>query len=305
MKGHIQTLQRALNDPRSTPEQRLAAFNRLNTAISDLTPLEQIQQEAAVAFEALVRAGGAGTPADLDAIRLKPKQAVRRIDGLVSGLDPDVSFVLIVPLSRLRTNAIGSASIMAARQVELKAAQDGRRLTVENTDLSVQLSEAVESLVAASKRGIATATERTEISPEPRPAWPDRGRRAQPDQLGADRMVLRRPQCGRASDQLSDRMRAIGGRRDITTSARRSRRDRGMAEPSKYSATTPSPSISSWRNVNRRPLVSKRSSRNAPPNCSSRRGAARHFRQHGSRRPMFDASTKLPLESAATKLGLT
>ena len=57
LKGHILALQRALNNPSSAPEEKLTAFNRLNTAISDLTPLEQIQQEAAVAFEALVRAG--------------------------------------------------------------------------------------------------------------------------------------------------------------------------------------------------------------------------------------------------------
>ena len=162
LKGHIAALQHALDDPRSTPEERLAAFDRLNAAISDLTPLEQIQQEAAVAFETLVRAGGASKQADLDSIKVQAEQAVRRIDGLVSGLDPDVSFALIVPLSRLRSNAIGSASIMAARQVELEAAQEGRRLTVENADLSVQFSNAVEFLVAASKQGIATATERSQ-----------------------------------------------------------------------------------------------------------------------------------------------
>ena len=80
----------------------------------------------------------------------------------MSGLDPDVSLALIVPLTRLRSNAIGSASIMATRQVELEAAQEGRRLTVENADLSIQFSNAVESLVAASKQGIATATEQTQ-----------------------------------------------------------------------------------------------------------------------------------------------
>jgi adenylate cyclase len=162
LKGNILALQRALDNPSSTPQERLAAFGRLNTAVSDLTPLEQIQQDAAVTFEALVRAGGAATPADLDAIRVQAEETVRRIDDLVSGLDPDVSFVLIVPLSRLRGDAIGSASIIAARQVELNAAQEGRRLTVENADLSVQLSKAVESLVEASKQGIATATERTQ-----------------------------------------------------------------------------------------------------------------------------------------------
>ncbi len=217
LKGHILALQRALDAPRSTAEERLAAFNRLNTAVSDLTPLEQIQQEAAVAFEALVRASSTTTAADLDAIRVGAEAAVRRIDGLVSGLDPDISLVLIAPLSRLRTNAIGSASIMAARQVELKAAQEGRRLTVENGDLSVRLSEAVESLVAASKRGIATATERTQ-------SVQNLGR------LGLTLVValslissvligwlyVGRNVVARLT-QLSDGMRAIvGGRRDIT-----------------------------------------------------------------------------------------
>jgi len=162
LKGHILALQRALNDQRGTPEEKLAAFNRLNAAVSDLAPLEQIQQEAAVAFEAIVRAGDAGTEADLEAARVAAEAAVRRIDDLVSGLDPDVSVALIVPLSRLRTNAIGSASIVAARQVELNATHEGRRLTVENADLSVQLSSAIESLVTTSKQNIATATELTQ-----------------------------------------------------------------------------------------------------------------------------------------------
>ena len=216
LKGHILALQRTLDDPRSTPEEKLAAFNRLNAAVGDLTPLEQIQQEAAIAFEALVRAGSAATPADLDAIRVQAEAAVRRIDDLVSGLDPDVSFALIVPLSRLRNNAIGSASIIAARQVELNAAQEGRRLTVENADLSVQLSSAVESLVAASKQGIATATERTQ-------SVQDRGR------LGLAVVValslissvligwlyVGRNVVARLTT-LSDGMRAlVGGRRDI------------------------------------------------------------------------------------------
>ena len=217
LKGHILTLQRALDNPSSTPEEKLAAFNRLNAAVSDLTPLEQIQQEAAVAFEALVRAGSAATPAELDTIRVAAEGAVGRIDDLVSGLDPDVSFALIVPLSRLRADAIGSASIVAARQVELNADREGRRLTVENADLSVQLSNAVKSLVAASKQNIATATEQTQ-------SVRDRGR------LGLALVValslissvligwfyVGRSVVARLT-KLSDGMRAlVGGRRDIT-----------------------------------------------------------------------------------------
>jgi adenylate cyclase len=162
LKGHVAALQRSLEATGSTPEERLASLNRLNTVLRDLTPLEQIQQEAAVAFEALVRAAGAGTQAVLDTIQGQTDGSVRRIDDLVSGLDPDLSLALIVPLSRLRTSATGNSSILAARQTELQATAEGRRLTEENSTLSTQLSNAVAALVAGSKKGIATATEQTQ-----------------------------------------------------------------------------------------------------------------------------------------------
>jgi signal transduction histidine kinase len=162
LKGHILALQRALDAAGSTPEDRLAAIDRLNAAFRDLAPLEQIQQEAANAFEALVRAAGAGTQLELETIRAQAERSVRRIDGLVSRLDPDVSLALIVPLSSLRTSAIGNSSIIAARDVELEAVEEGRRRTGLNSVISNQLSDAVEALVAASKRSIATATEQTQ-----------------------------------------------------------------------------------------------------------------------------------------------
>jgi adenylate cyclase len=162
LKGQILSLQRVLDATSSSPEDRLAAVGRLNTAIRDLAPLEQIQQEAANVFESLVRAASATTPAVLESIRAEADKSVRRIDDLVSGLDPDLSFELIVPISRLRANAVGPSSVIAVRQAELKAIQEGHRLTVENAALSTQLSNAVEALVAASKQAIAEATERTQ-----------------------------------------------------------------------------------------------------------------------------------------------
>ncbi len=161
LKRHILLLQRTLDATRSSPEERLAAFDRLNSALRDLTPLEQVQQEAGIAFEALLRAANAGTPASLDAIRDQATQSVRRIDSLVSGLDPDISLELIAPLSRLRSSAMGDIGIIVARLVELETTQEGRRLTVENSVLAVRLSAAVEVLVAGSKRGIAAATDQT------------------------------------------------------------------------------------------------------------------------------------------------
>jgi signal transduction histidine kinase len=161
LKGHIAALQRSLDAADSTPEARLAALNRLNSALQDLAPLEQIQQQAAIAFESLMRAAGADTQPALGSIQQQVDRAVVRIDDLVSGLDPDVSLALIVPLGQLRASAMGSSSIKSARQVELDAAYDGQRLIVENSALSAKLSKAVEALGTAAKQGIAAATEQT------------------------------------------------------------------------------------------------------------------------------------------------
>jgi signal transduction histidine kinase/CheY-like chemotaxis protein/methyl-accepting chemotaxis protein len=162
LKGLIAGLQQSLEATESTSEARLAALNRLNSALRDLTPLEQIQQQAAIAFESLMRAAGPDTHAALDSIQQQVDRAIRRIDDLVSGLDPDVSLALIVPLSQLRAGATGSSSIKSARQVELDAAYEGQRLIVENSALSARLSKAVESLGTAAKQGIAQATEQTQ-----------------------------------------------------------------------------------------------------------------------------------------------
>jgi adenylate cyclase len=162
LKAQIASLQRVLDAAGSSPEARMAAVGRLNAVIRDLAPLEQMQQEAANVFEALVRAASATTPAVLETIRKDADLSVRHIDDLVSGLDPDLSFELIVPISRMRANAVGPASVIAVREVELQAIQEGRRLTVENSELSAQLSSAAAALVAASQQGIAAATARTE-----------------------------------------------------------------------------------------------------------------------------------------------
>src|SRR5262249_15633644 len=83
------------------------------------------------------------------------------IDSLVSGLDRNISPALIDPLRRLRNAATGDAGIVGARSSELEAIEEGRRLTVQNSLFAARLSNAVETLVAESKRGIAEATDRT------------------------------------------------------------------------------------------------------------------------------------------------
>jgi signal transduction histidine kinase/CheY-like chemotaxis protein len=159
LQRHISSLGNTLDPARSSTEERLASFDRLNSALRDLMPLEQIQQEGARSFEALLRAANANTPASLDTIHNQVTQSLGHIDNLVSDLDPDVSRALTDPLSRLRSDAMGDGGIIGARLVELETADEGRRLTVQNSVFAARLSSAVEELVAGSKRGIAMATD--------------------------------------------------------------------------------------------------------------------------------------------------
>src|SRR5262249_25048479 len=130
--------------------------------LRDLVPLEQIQKDAASSLELLLRAANANTPATLKTIRDQVTQSVGHIDNILSGLDPDLSLALMGPLNQLRSDAIGDAGIISARLIELEPAEEGRRLTVHNSVFAARLSNAVESLVTDSKRGIAAATDQAQ-----------------------------------------------------------------------------------------------------------------------------------------------
>ena len=148
LQRQILSLRNTLDTARSSTEERLAALDRLNSALRDLMPLEQIQQEAARSFETLQRAANANTPASLKIYRDQVTQSVGHIDNILSGLDPDVSLALIGPLNQLRSDAMGDAGIIGARLIELETAEEGRRLTAHNSLFAARLSNAVEALVA-------------------------------------------------------------------------------------------------------------------------------------------------------------
>src|SRR5262249_24260989 len=144
----------------SSTEERLAALDRLNSAL--LMPLVQIQQEAARSFEALLRVANANTPTSLRTIRDQVTQSVGHIDNILSGLDSAVSLALIGPLNQLRSAAMGDGGIIGARLIELETAEEGRRVTVNNSVFAARLSNAVEALVAGSKRSVAAATDQAQ-----------------------------------------------------------------------------------------------------------------------------------------------
>src|SRR5262245_63823553 len=81
------------------------------------------------------------------------------MSNMSSGLGPEISKAWIRRLHQLRDNATGDAGIIATRLIELGTAEEGHRLTVYNSVFASRLSNAVESLVAESKRGTAASTD--------------------------------------------------------------------------------------------------------------------------------------------------
>src|SRR5262245_12133741 len=69
LQRQILLLRNTLDTAGSLTGERLAALDRLNSALRDLVPLEQIRQETARSFEALLRAANANTPASLKSLR--------------------------------------------------------------------------------------------------------------------------------------------------------------------------------------------------------------------------------------------
>ena len=158
LSQHIVEVQQVLDRVQNSSEDRVAAFDRLNAAIRDLSALEQIQKEVAIASQIPIQVANAANVSALDAIRGQADDSVRNIERLIARLDRDLPLALTTPLSRIRDNLVGPYSIVATHEVELTAAREGRRLTAENLVLSVQLSNAIADLVTRSKRVVDAST---------------------------------------------------------------------------------------------------------------------------------------------------
>ncbi|MFI5021079.1 MAG: PAS-domain containing protein, partial [Alphaproteobacteria bacterium] len=156
LRGRVVRLQRAMTSTGGQPE-RQAALDQFEDAMVALLSLDQIQREAGIAFELIIRASDAESAADIATLESQAGRSIRAIDGLVSDIDPDVSLALFQPIHDLHSAALGDAAIFSWRRREITAHAASRRLIAENETLSTRLTDAVGRLVAASQSEIAMA----------------------------------------------------------------------------------------------------------------------------------------------------
>ena len=158
MQKQVIDLQRTTTSRQADPGKSVATIDSLDEAMQSILPLDQLQRRAADSFQLLV--GGAETSDLVELARLKAaaEKAMSDIDGLVSGVDLDISTALLPAIKQLHEAALGDGGLFAVRETELKAGADSRRLIAENAQLSSRLSELVEGFVALSRQQMEAAS---------------------------------------------------------------------------------------------------------------------------------------------------
>jgi adenylate cyclase len=157
LQGELIGLQRSVMSPAVPAEQRLAAVNKLDEAMSAFQPLTEIQRTSAEVFELMVRSASASLASDVTAREARAAVLMSQVDALVSRLDVGLSTALRPAIQGLDAGATGSGNLFAARRSELAALAEERQLIDENARLSSWLSTAVADLVAQSRSDMKTA----------------------------------------------------------------------------------------------------------------------------------------------------
>jgi signal transduction histidine kinase/DNA-binding response OmpR family regulator len=157
LQGELIGLQHSMTSPTVPAEQRLAAVNKLDEAMSALQPLTEIQRASADVFELMVRSANTSLASDVTAREARAAVLMSQIDALISRLHLELSTVLLPAIQGLHAGTTGSSNLFAARRSELAALAEERQLIDENARLSTWLSMAVADLVAKSRFDMTTA----------------------------------------------------------------------------------------------------------------------------------------------------
>ena len=148
-------LRSVVDDPDLPQEERIAVLSELTSAISASLPLQKSRVEVSAITDMLVQAASANTRADLELLSFPLRKALRNLERLLGDLSPDQLRYLKPRLTEFTDLAMGPDSILKVRGEELDLIASGKELINENVDLSHQLTEAVNELLARAKDDIA------------------------------------------------------------------------------------------------------------------------------------------------------
>jgi len=118
----------------------------------------RIQQQVLEATDGLAQVAVADQKQNVLVLALRMRRTIQEIGTSVQGLDRELQALLLPKIDALRTLVEGPTSIPELRQKELDLIFDVAKLLAETTQVSNQLTEAAELLVATAKSEVSDAT---------------------------------------------------------------------------------------------------------------------------------------------------
>ena len=140
------------------PIQRPADVQQLVAELLEERSVRHVQWQVSQVTDGLAQAAVADEKQHVLALALRVRRTIQEIDASAQGLDPELQTLLLAKISALKALAEGPSSIPEMRQKELALISDVGNLLAENIQVSDQLTNAAELLVATAKSEVSDAT---------------------------------------------------------------------------------------------------------------------------------------------------
>ncbi|WP_429131194.1 adenylate/guanylate cyclase domain-containing protein [Ensifer sp. 4252] len=138
-------------------DRRAAATTDLVEAITAYIPQQRAHQEISAVNDALVKLANAPTPGDLTLMLFPLRRSLAVLETVSTEIDEKLRSRFRQRVGEFKALIDGGNSIPKARQDEFAVLAEGEKLLAENNRLSRSLTAAVDRLVAAANREIASS----------------------------------------------------------------------------------------------------------------------------------------------------
>jgi class 3 adenylate cyclase len=156
MEADLSRLRRTVDDANITADRRLKTMARVAQSIAKLQPLQKAQFEESTINDTLLRVSGSQL-AELPVLAFPLERSVISLESLAANMDQRLRKRMSDRIKELRSFINGPDSILRARERELEIMTKARLVLDGNADLSRDLTDVVDRLVAGANEDIKVA----------------------------------------------------------------------------------------------------------------------------------------------------
>ena len=153
MEADLSRLRKSIDDGDITSDQKSRTMAKVAQSIATLQPLQKAQFEESTIYDTLLRAS-VSQLADLSILSFPLERSVSSLERLAADMDQMLRSRISDRTKEFRSLIDGPNSILRAREHELEIMNNARLLLDGNVDLSRQLTDVVDRLVAGTNEDI-------------------------------------------------------------------------------------------------------------------------------------------------------